>query len=147
MQLKALKTKVIPLLATSKKSPSKGKNAGWRKIGVDDIYVRSKWEANYARYLQYQMEQDWIADWHHEPETFWFEKIKRGVRSYMPDFRVLRHDLTHYWVEVKGYMDDKSKTKLARFKRYYPDEEIIVIDAAWFRKNNKNLKLLIEDWE
>jgi hypothetical protein len=26
------------------------------------------------------------------------------------------------WMEVKGYLDDKSKIKLKRFKRYYPDE-------------------------
>ncbi len=28
----------------------------------------------------------------------------------------------HDWVEIKGYLDDKSKIKLKRFKRYYPDE-------------------------
>ena len=26
------------------------------------------------------------------------------------------------WIEIKGYLDDKSKIKLKRFKRYYPDE-------------------------
>jgi hypothetical protein len=26
------------------------------------------------------------------------------------------------WVEIKGYLDDKSKIKLKRFKRYYPKE-------------------------
>lgn len=29
---------------------------------------------------------------------------------------------TEEWVEIKGYLDDKSKIKLKRFKRYYPKE-------------------------
>lgn len=123
------------------------KNAKWRVIAGRRNYYRSKWEANYARYLQYQKEQKWIADWEHEPKTFWFPKIKRGVRSYLPDFRILRPDGTHYWVEVKGYMDPQSKTKLTRFKRYYETEEIIVISGPWFAKNNKAMKILIESWE
>lgn len=126
---------------------TKGKNAGWREIAGKRIYARSKWEANYARYLQFQIEQGWIKEWQHEPKTFWFEEIKRGVRSYLPDFLALQPDGKHYWVEVKGYMDDRSKTKLARFKRYYPDEHLIVISGPWFAKNNRNLKMLIEDWE
>jgi hypothetical protein len=122
-------------------------NAKWRQIADRKLYFRSKWEANYARYLQWQKERGDIADWEHEPQTFWFEKIKRGVRSYLPDFRILRHQGTHFWVEVKGYMDSKSKTKLARFKRYFPTEEIMVIDRTFFSKNNSKLKLIIKEWE
>ena len=62
---------------------------GWREIGGKRKYFRSKWESNYARYLQFLKEHKQIEDWHHECETFWFEGIKRGVCSYLPDFKVI----------------------------------------------------------
>jgi hypothetical protein len=31
-------------------------------------------------------------------------------------------DKDQSWVEIKGYLDDKSKIKLKRFKRYYKKE-------------------------
>jgi hypothetical protein len=123
------------------------KNAGWRNIGGHKIYFRSRWEANYARFLQYQKEKGWIKDWEHEPHTFWFNEIKRGVRSYLPDFRILKPQGTHYWVEVKGYMDPRSKTKLKRFKRYFPTEELILISSSWFLENNPKMRIIIKDWE
>lgn len=87
-----------------------------------------------------------ILQWEHEPKTFWFEGIRRGVCSYKPDFRVRRLDGTYYWIEVKGYMDAKSKTKIKRFGKYFPEETLIIIDKHWFR-SHKNLKLLIKGWE
>lgn len=122
-------------------------HAGWRNIGGKEIFFRSKWECNYCRYLQYLKEKGKIAGWEHEPKTFWFESIKRGVRSYLPDFRVLRFDQTIYWVEVKGYMDSKSKTKLTRFKRYYPNEQMELVTGTWFKANNAIMRNLIKDWE
>ncbi len=125
-----------------------GKNSqGWRSIGGKKAYFRSKWEANYARYLQWLLERGEIARWEHEPQTFWFLNIKRGVRTYLPDFKVTRLDGTHYWVEVKGYMDARSKTKLKRFAKYYPDEKLELIDGKWFARNGARLKLVIKDWE
>lgn len=111
--------------------------AGWHEIAGRRIYFRSSWEKKYAEHLQALKERYEIIEWEHEPKTFWFEAIKRGVRSYLPDFRVHRIDGTFYWVEVKGYMDARSKTKLKRFKKYYPEEEIIVVDETWFKKHKK----------
>lgn len=109
---------------------------GWKIIGDKRIYLRSSWELKYARYLQFLKERGVIADWLYEPETFWFNEIKRGVRSYLPDFKVIRLDGTHYWAEVKGYMDAKSKTKIKRFNKYYPNEELRIIDSKWFKESN-----------
>jgi hypothetical protein len=85
-------------------------------------------------------EAEKIKEWEHEPQTFWFETIKRGVRSYLPDFKVTLHDGTHYWVEVKGYMDAKSHTKLKRFAKYYPKEKLILMTGDWFKKNEWKIK-------
>ena len=107
----------------------------WHEIDGKKIFFRSNWEYEYALFLQWLKEQKQIEDWEHEPQTFWFEKIKRGVRSYMPDFKVTENDGSHYWVEVKGYMDARSQTKLKRFERYYPAERLILIDKEWFERN------------
>ena len=121
--------------------------AGWRVIGGTKLYLRSKLEANYARYLEFLRRCGDILSWEYEPETFWFEKIKRGVRSYTPDFQVFHPNAIIQYVEVKGYMDAKSATKIKRFRKYFPDEKLIVIDQKWFARNNKKLKSIIKDWE
>jgi hypothetical protein len=119
---------------------------GWRLIDDRRIYFRSRWEANFAHYLQFLKENGLIKEWDHEPATFWFLEIKRGCRSYLPDFKVTDCDGTHWWAEVKGYMDAKSKTKIKRFKKYYPNERLIVFDGSWFKKN-KLTTSQIKEWE
>lgn len=112
-------------------------NQGWKEINGRKIYFRSDWEYKFATWLENLKLNDTIKDWEHEPETFWFYEIKRGVRSFLPDFKVTNHDGSHYWVEVKGYMDAKSKTKIKRFRKYYPEEQLMIIDAEWFKKHDK----------
>lgn len=121
--------------------------AGWRSIGKVEKFYRSSWEANYARYLEFLKKQGEIKDWDHEPKTFWFDQIRRGAVSYLPDFKVTRNDGSHYWVEVKGWMDDRSKTKIKRFKKYYPEEELVLIERDWFKKNSKKLRIVCRPWE
>lgn len=120
---------------------------GWREIGGVRIYARSKWEANYARFLEWLKSNGWILQWEHEPETFWFEKIKRGVRSYLPDFRVTSKDGSVSYHEVKGWMDNKSKTKMRRMKKYHPKIDLKIFGADWFKANNKTMAAMIQDWE
>lgn len=129
------------------KTGRKFSNAGWREIAGEKYYLRSKWEANFARYLQWLQDNKSILSWEHETKTFWFEEIKRGVRSYLPDFMVINFDSSHYWVEVKGYYDAKSLTKIKRFRKYYPQEELRLIDKEWFAKNSKKFNGLIQNWE
>jgi len=133
--------------ALQKKCKTRPKaRSGWREIGTQRLFFRSAWEANYARYLEFQKEQKLIGDWLYEPKTFWFNSIKRGVRSYLPDFQVFENDGSYTWHEVKGYLDSKSKTKLKRMRIYYPDEKIRLIDKSWFTQNN-SLKNFIPGWE
>lgn len=120
---------------------------GYREIGGKKHYFRSRWEANYARYLEFLKCNDSISNWEYEPHTFWFLNIKRGVRSYLPDFKITEKDGSHYWVEVKGYFDSRSLTKIKRLKKYYPDERLDVVSKIWFNKNSKKLIGLIKDWE
>lgn len=127
--------KRILKIAKEVKSRAFQNKAGWRIVGEKRKYFRSAWEWRYATYLEFRKKQGEIQEWEYEPKTFWFENIKRGVTNYKPDFYVLEAQGSHFWVEVKGYMDSKSIVKLKRFKRYFPDEKIEVIDQGWFLKN------------
>lgn len=110
------------------------------------IFFRSRWEANFARYLEFLRLRGEIETWEHEPETFWFEKIRRGVRSYTPDFRVTEKGLT-YFIEVKGYMDAKSATKLKRMRIYHPGVRVDVVDRRTYRDLESKLGRVIPNWE
>jgi len=111
-------------------------------------YFRSQWEANYARYLMFLMDKGSIQRWEYEPETFWFDKIKRGVRSYLPDFKVWETiDSEPYYVEVKGYMDSKSKTKLKRMAIYYPAIRLELVDRKKYFEIKNKLSSIIKNWE
>ncbi len=121
--------------------------SSWREIGGKRCFFRSAWEANYARYLEFLKVHQNITDWEHEPFTFWFEGIKRGCVSYLPDFRVTNLSGSHEFHEVKGWMDDRSATKIKRMAKYFPDVKLVVIDATWFKRNRPKLRGLIPDWE
>lgn len=146
--MRMLKTKVGKYGSAAPANSGRGKwKSAWREIGGVKIYARSKWEANYARYLEFLKSVGDILLWEHEPETFWFEKIKRGVRSYLPDFRVTLKDGTIEYHEVKGWMDAKSATKLKRMKIYHPKVKMVLRDGVWFKANTKQLSSLIQGWE
>ena len=115
----------------------------WARIGnKEQIYFRSSWEYYYAIFLEKLREENKILDWKHEPKCFWFNEIKRGVRSYLPDFCVLHLNNQEEWVEVKGYYDSKSQTKMKRMAKYYPEIKIRLVGAEWFKKNLKSVKAL-----
>lgn len=121
--------------------------AAWRVIGGKRKYFRSRWEANYARYLEFLKVNGKIEDWEHEPKTFWFEKIKRGARSYLPDFRITENDGSQNYVEVKGWMDARSKTKIKRMAKYHRDVKLSVVDAKAYEVLRKQCIGLIAGWE
>lgn len=119
----------------------------WRTVGGKEIFFRSSWEWRYAVYLQWCKEKGFVKFWAHEPKTFWFESIKRGVRSYLPDFWVQNDKDETYYVEVKGYYDRRSVTKIKRFRKYYPQEKLVLVDSKWFRENGKKLSVLIPEYK
>jgi hypothetical protein len=121
--------------------------ADWREIGGYRKYYRSRWEANYARYLEWLKVNKQIIDWKHEPDTFWFEGIKRGVMSYLPDFKVTELNMSIAYHEVKGWMDARSITKIKRMAKYHPTVKLIVIDSKAYKSLEKKAKLFVKGWE
>lgn len=118
---------------------------GHIQIGEKKLFVRSSWEANIATYLEFLKSKGAIREWEYEAETFWFHKIKRGVRSYKPDFKIMNIDGSIFFEEVKGWMDDKSKTKLKRMKKYYPNVDLRILDERRY-KAIKKMSSLIPGW-
>jgi len=114
----------------------------WATIGDKKIYFRSSREYYYAIFLEKLKQERKIIDYKHEPKCFWFEDIKRGVRSYLPDFCIIHNDGNEEWCEVKGYYDSKSKTKMKRMAKYYPQVKIRLVGADWFKQNLKSCKAL-----
>ena len=106
---------------------------GWYEISGNKYYFRSTWEVVVARYFEWLLINNKIKGWEYEPKTFWFHTIKRGVRSYLPDFKITNLDTSSEYYEVKGYMDVKSKTKIKRLKKYYPDITLHVIDKDYYK--------------
>ena len=78
-------------------------------------FVRSGWEHNIARILQYcQLDYDY--------ECYKFS-LSDGT-TYTPDFYVHIDD-TFY--EIKGIIDELSRHKIELFRKDYPDKKLIVI--------------------
>ncbi|KKR00165.1 MAG: hypothetical protein UT24_C0016G0054 [Candidatus Woesebacteria bacterium GW2011_GWB1_39_12] len=111
-------------------------------IGNKNIYFRSKWEANYAVYLDFLKKNNSIKDWLFEKDVFIFQKIKFGTRSYRPDFKVFNNDGTFEYHEIKGWMDKKSKTKLNRMRIYFPNIKMVLIQQNEYREIMKYKNLL-----
>jgi len=114
---------------------------GYFNIDGKMMFFRSKWEGNYACYLNFLKSKGEIRDWEYEADTFVFEEIKYGTRSYTPDFKVCNNNNDIEYHEVKGWMTPKSKTQLKRMAKYYPKINIVLIGAENYREIMKWAKL------
>lgn len=121
---------------------------GGRRADLGDIHFRSSWEANYARYLNLLKRMGIVEWWEFEPETFWFNGIKRGTLSYMPDFRVkYKNDDKLEYVELKGWVQKKDQTKWRRMKKYHPDIKLVVLKAKEYYALRNKWASSIPEWE
>jgi len=84
------------------------------------FYVRSTWEANFARSLKFQGIQ-----FEYEPTSF---TLSNG-KTYTPDFRV-----GEVFYEIKGYLTDTAKSKLELFRIEYPDVIVQIIGPVEYNE-------------
>lgn len=123
-----------------------GRGVKGERSDLNGVYMRSRWEANVARFLNILLLCDKVASWEYEPKVFTFP-VKRGITKYTPDFLINLPDGSHYWLEVKGWMDKPSKIKIKRFGIHYPNETLIILDEKQYRLMEKEFKDLIPNWE
>jgi hypothetical protein len=119
-----------------------------RRPDLGETWFRSSWEANYARYLNMLIKMGAVESWAYEPETFWFDGIRRGAASYKPDFRVkYRNDPTPEYVELKGWVVAKDRTKWRRLAMYHPHIKLVVIKEKEYRAIAHKWASAIPNWE
>lgn len=128
----------------SKPTPPVKWKQGWVTVGDQKHYFRSWWEVDFACYLEILKNHKQIKGWQYECETFWFHNIKRGTRSYLPDFKITENDGTTWFVEVKGYEDPKTKTKMKRMKKYYPDVKLQMVRKEQIMEIRKKFGSLLK---
>jgi len=122
--------------------------AGGKRSDIGDIWFRSSWEANYARYLNLLMKMKLVDSWEFEPETFWFEGVRRGTVSYRPDFRVVyRNNPIPEYVEIKGWMVAKDRTKWKRMAKYHPSIKLVIVAKKEYREIENRWSSALPNWE
>jgi len=119
---------------------------GGKRDDLNGLYLRSSWEANYARFLNWRQEKGQIVKWEYETHTFEFP-VKRGSKFYTPDFKVYFHDGHHEYHEVKGYMDKESATKLKRMAIHHPEVILKLVDKKAYADLAKQFMAMIPNWE
>jgi len=119
---------------------------GWLEIDGKKMYLKSLWEKRYCLYLSFMKKHGHIIDYWYEPETFWFDGIRRGTNNYLPDFKVQFPSGNFEFFEVKGYETDKDRTKYKRMAKYYPTVVLRIIGKEWYKTNSPILKKVLPDW-
>lgn len=110
---------------------------GSGKIGYRediDITVRSTWEANFIRYLNYLG-----IEFLYEPKGF----VLNDGRKYYPDFYIPTEDL---WIEVKGVITEERLEKFNLFKNQY-NKDVYLVDPEKYYEIEKEYKDKIDNWE
>ena len=112
-------------------------------VGGRTFTIKSSWEYDIALYLDYLKRNGLIDDWNYEPRKFVFKYNTLGVRTYKPDFSVIRGDRVYY-LEVKGWPDKKYEIKRELMRKEYPDIKLIyVMKDQYFAIERKHASELI----
>ena len=101
-------------------------------------YVRSNWEADFARILNLHN-----LPYLYEPETFPVVLPDNQKANYTPDFYVPSED-TYY--EIKGWMHERDQQKIDAFIAQYPEKNLVVINTTRFAELALQYKSYIA-WE
>lgn len=96
-------------------------------------FVRSTWEADYCRVLRHLG-----VEYQYEPKTF-----DLGEMTYTPDFYLPSEDK---YVEIKGWMTEKSARKIQLFREKFPNKRLDVVNKTEFAEMALKYKHLVA-WE
>lgn len=125
---------------SGKGNPMYGKTTRISKSGYrEDIghYVRSTWEADYARVLNF-IDEPYL----YEPKTFELTRENGSTITYTPDFYLINKDV---YVEIKGFMRDLDAEKIKLIQEQY-DIKLEVIQSSEFAELQLKYKDLVA-WE
>lgn len=108
---------------------SRGKSGVRVDIGH---FVRSTWEANVCRVLKAAG-----IPYEYEPRTF-----RKGDFCYTPDLLI-----GTTWIEIKGWMDDRSIHQINGFRQHFPDETLLIVDSEVYEALAREWADRIPEWE
>lgn len=108
--------------------------AGIRSELSKTIYFYSRWEANFARLMNFLK-----VKWVHQPKTFQLESQK-----YTPDFYLPEHDI---YIEIKNFLSDYSKNRDIQFRKLYPKEKLMLILKDDYLDLQNKYSGKIKGWE
>ena len=114
----------------------RNKHAFFGRGGVREdlgFYVRSSWEANFARYLIHEGK-----DFKYEPDSF----LLKSGRTYTPDFKV-----GDIYYEVKGWWTARAKEKFEQFRLQYPDIKVEIVGEPEYNDLCGRFSSTIQHWE
>jgi hypothetical protein len=97
------------------------------------FYVRSRWEANFARILLHLQ-----LPFEYEKRTFHLSDGK----TYTPDFCIDGA----VWIELKGYMNTASRAKIDQFRKDYPDEILWIVGPDLYKILKQHYTAIV-NWE
>lgn len=117
------------------------------EVCIDGIYYvfKSSWEYDIALYLNLLKSKGYIDKWEYESEIFKFDYDGKGVRSYKPDFIIYKRS-NKYYIEVKGWQDNKYKIKKDLMEKYYPSVNIIYIKEEQYKSISDKYSTVIPGW-
>ena len=111
--------------------PQKSKHNYRNDLG---IVLRSSWEANIARILNYLN-----VEWEYEKQHF---ELPDNV-LYLPDFFLPNNTI----LEIKGFWDSSSRIKVNAFKKAHPETVLLLVDSDMYPTLEKIYKDKINRWE
>jgi len=108
--------------------------AGIRKDINETIYFYSRWEANIARLFNY-----FNIKWEYQPKTF-----DLVSQNYTPDFYLPDCDI---FIEVKNFLWQYSEIRDKKFRKLYPNINLILLLKKDYLELEKKYSHLIKKWE
>lgn len=115
-------------------SPRAARAKAGVRADLGDIYFYSRWEANFARLLDF-----FSIRWVHQPKTF---RLLR--QNYTPDFYLPELDL---FVEIKNFLAPYSYQRDQEFRLCYPDTQLLLLLKEEYLILQEQYAEKIRNWE
>jgi len=119
-----------------------GKQGSFGKGGFREdigLYVRSRWEANYIRYLIHTGHE-----FKYEPKQFLITLPDGTQHSYTPDLLVD----DHHYVEIKGWMRaDRRQAEVIKHAQSQINKPLTLLTQSGYKKLEQQFSNKIPDWE
>lgn len=134
---------ILCLHASRRGVPTARQKQGEQSSGVSGyrpdlrLFVRSRWEANYARILHSTGQA-----FAYEPNRFPVKLPDGRLSTYCPDFLVGER-----YIEIKGWWRPGDAEKVSAFRQQYPGLSLDVVDSTDYQRIEGEYGSAVKGWE